>query len=148
MTERLSDRLFFSCLPAVDEVLNIWIPEDSDAQIPAGWLNPAHDCIIICGVAEAEMATFMLRVHGRNSELLGWFRSKYHGQQFDVTVTPILYFESFSAAQDCQKLLQVLDYGDAVELVDELVFGHYDPWGPLTVISDYDWFLTAEKYCV
>ena len=48
--ETATERFFLGCLPSVESVLNIWLPENADAKLPEAWLNSNCDYIILTGV--------------------------------------------------------------------------------------------------
>ena len=145
--ETAIDLLCLGCLPTVNSVLNIWLPEDSNAMLPQGWQNSSCDYMILTGVSVQELERFLEAVKLRKAEIKTYFADKYPDQEYALEIKPILCFESNDAALDCRKFVQCLEYGMAMGMIMELQLAHSDPWGPIVPIPDSYWYQFSEEYC-
>lgn len=144
--ETATERFFLGCLPPVETVLNIWLPEEADAKLPKNWQNSNCDYIILTGVSEQDLRRFIEEVHQRTEEIKTYFRDKYPVQEYALEIKPILCFASSEAALDCRRFVQGLEYDVAMEMIIEMQLDHYDPWGPITEIPDSYWYQISEEY--
>ena len=144
--ETATERFFLGCLPSVESVLNIWLPENADAKFPEAWQNSNCDYIILTGVAAQELKQFVEAIQLRKAEIKPYFKEKYPNLEYALEIKPILCFESSEAALDCRKFIQELEYNVAMEMIIEMQLDHYDPWGPFTAIPDSYWYQISEEY--
>lgn len=144
--ETATERFFLGCLPPVESVLNIWLPENADAKLPEAWQNSTCDYIILTGASAQELKLFEEAIQLRKAEIKTYFKDKYPDQEYALEIKPILCFESGEAALDCRKFIQGLEYDVAMEMIIEMQLDHYDPWGPFTAIPDLYWYQISEEY--
>ena len=131
------DQLFYQKLPQVDDVIELWLDDASGAVSPEDYRGNSSRVILLAGVEEEELFGFMERVNCRGEELRGYAAG--WGSSWDVSVKPILLFESLAGALQLHRMIQTEHTDDIWELVQELQLDYNEPWGRVKRIGDEAW---------